>query len=159
MGVKWGKTTAYTDGSKAFPVGALPQGNVKVKITGLTANTLYYFRLYGTWSGSSWSDLGSGKFTTYSGGVPIVEPNVAAKRGVVSIISLKNNLLEFSTEQGGDYSIAITTPSGKVAYQGNNTATTGVVRHDIAHSTLSSGLYIVNITLGSTRLVQSSLVR
>lgn len=65
MAIKWGTTSSMTDGSQSISVFP-PSG--KFTINSLEPNSLYYFKLTGTWAGMSYSNLGSGTFTTASDG-------------------------------------------------------------------------------------------
>lgn len=146
LGIKWGKTTAMTDGSKSVSVStAAPV----VRITSLAKSTKYYFQLNGTWNGKTYTNLGSGSFTTYATPTAIgSEPN--KKMSGFSIASGSVDEIAFIAPDVSEYTLALFTVNGKKIASIRNSSTAGRNTIDLSGTGLTKGIYLLKFTIAGT---------
>jgi len=142
LGLKWGKTTAMSDGSKAVSVSTSAP---IARIAALTKSTKYYFQLYGTWNGRNYPNLGSGSFTTY-GTATAIGPQTNKKISGYSITSCSLREIVFVAPVASGVAFSLCTVNGREIVSIRNTCSAGRNTIDLSGTRLTQGIYIIKLS-------------
>ena len=137
------------DGNSANPTTAgTVQTTTTATISGLAANTMYYFHLRGICGAGDTSAWVSTLFTTLNNvGIANVKNNGAAL-SVLGYPTTGSMTLAFTLKQAGNTAVTITDLAGRTIYSSTIAAVAGTQQQSLSGLNLVPGMYLVRISNG-----------